>query len=153
MFAGPVEGTIGREASEERQRRRHPGRCCREFPTFTEANFGQLSPNAGVRWRQASILRAYVKYLRQGGVSFSQDYFEQVLGANTRIVRLLVRLFEAAFDQRQIGAADAGTTAGAWAFASPGPWIFFRNALTRSIGSGKIVVELFSAATSVSVCR
>ena len=60
--------------------------------------FNALVLGSGLSWRQASILRAYVKYLRQGGITFSQDLIESVLGANTRIVRLLVRLFEASFD-------------------------------------------------------
>ena len=60
--------------------------------------FNALVLGSGLTWRQTSILRAYVKYLRQGGLTFSQDLIEQVLGGNTRVVRLLVRLFEASFD-------------------------------------------------------
>jgi len=67
--------------------------------------FNTLVLGSGLNWRQASILRAYVRYLRQGGMTFSQGLVEKVLGANTRIVRLLVRLFEASFDPAH---ADAG---------------------------------------------
>ncbi|HET9169726.1 MAG TPA: NAD-glutamate dehydrogenase, partial [Actinospica sp.] len=67
--------------------------------------FNNLVLGSGLNWRQASILRAYVKYLRQGGMTFSQSLVEQVLGGNTRIVRLLVRLFEASFDPAH---SDAG---------------------------------------------
>jgi glutamate dehydrogenase len=66
--------------------------------------FNTLVLGSGLNWRQTSILRAYVKYLRQGGMTFSQNLVEQVLGANTRIVRLLVRLFEASFDPAHAGA-------------------------------------------------
>ena len=55
---------------------------------------------AGLTWRQAVILRAYARYLRQAGIAFSQLYLEQCLVANVPITRLLVRLFEARFDPR-----------------------------------------------------
>jgi glutamate dehydrogenase len=67
--------------------------------------FNTLVLGSGLNWRQASVLRAYVRYLRQGGMTFSQSLVEQVLGGNTRIVRLLVRLFEASFDPAH---SDAG---------------------------------------------
>ena len=44
------------------------------------------------------MLRAYGKYLRQTGSTFSQDYIEQCLAAHVSITSLLVRLFEARFD-------------------------------------------------------
>ncbi len=53
---------------------------------------------AGLTWREAVILRAYARYLRQAGSAFSQLYLEQCLVANVPITRLLVRLFEARFD-------------------------------------------------------
>jgi glutamate dehydrogenase len=60
--------------------------------------FNRLVVAAGLSWRQVSILRAYAKYLRQGGVSFSQRYIEASLLANIELTRLLVQLFEARFD-------------------------------------------------------
>jgi glutamate dehydrogenase len=59
--------------------------------------FNALVPLAGLTWRQVVILRAYVKYLRQGGMTFSQELVESVVAGNRRISRLLVKLFEAKF--------------------------------------------------------
>jgi len=67
--------------------------------------FNSLVLRGGLTWRQAVILRAYAKYLRQGGTTFSQDYIEQVLVSNVQIARLLVKLFEARFDPRHEKAA------------------------------------------------
>jgi len=55
--------------------------------------FNALVLLAGLHWREAMVLRAYAKYLRQAGVSLSQDYIEQCLCANLPIARLLVKLF------------------------------------------------------------
>jgi glutamate dehydrogenase len=60
--------------------------------------FSALVLDGGLTWRQVSILRAYAKYFRQGGSTFSQDYLEASLLANVPIARLLVDLFEARFD-------------------------------------------------------
>ncbi|HEY7144058.1 MAG TPA: NAD-glutamate dehydrogenase [Streptosporangiaceae bacterium] len=60
--------------------------------------FNALVLDAHLTWRQAMVLRAYAKYLRQTGSTFSQDYIEQVLASNITITRLLVRLFESRFD-------------------------------------------------------
>ncbi len=67
---------------------------------------------AGLGWRQVNVLRAYVKYLRQAGLTFSQEYVESALLANVEIVRLLIRLFEARFDpSREGGTARSETCA------------------------------------------
>ncbi|HEY0937132.1 MAG TPA: NAD-glutamate dehydrogenase [Trebonia sp.] len=60
--------------------------------------FNNLVLDAGLSWRQVVVLRAYARYLRQLGVSFSQSYLQRVLRANPAITRLLVRLFESRFD-------------------------------------------------------
>ncbi len=60
--------------------------------------FNALVVRAGLTWRQVTVLRAYVKYLRQGGTPFSQGYIERVVSKNTTLARLLVKLFEASFD-------------------------------------------------------
>jgi glutamate dehydrogenase len=60
--------------------------------------FNGLVLGAGLTWRQASMLRAYAKYMRQGNSPFAQDYIEDALRINVDITRLLVSLFEARFD-------------------------------------------------------
>ncbi|MGW5861784.1 NAD-glutamate dehydrogenase [Streptomyces sp. NPDC055239] len=57
--------------------------------------FNSLVLRAGLNWRQAMVLRAYAKYLRQAGSTFSQDYMEDTLLNNVHTTRLLVSLFEA----------------------------------------------------------
>ncbi|MGP9020514.1 NAD-glutamate dehydrogenase [Streptomyces sp. BR1] len=57
--------------------------------------FNSLVLRAGLSWRQAMVLRAYAKYLRQAGSTFSQDYMEDTLRDNVHTTRLLVSLFEA----------------------------------------------------------
>ncbi|MCD9145844.1 NAD-glutamate dehydrogenase [Streptomyces albireticuli] len=58
-------------------------------------NFNMLVLKAGLDWRQAMVLRAYAKYLRQAGSPFSQAYMEDTLATNVHTTRLLVNLFEA----------------------------------------------------------
>ncbi len=60
--------------------------------------FNALVLTAGLTWRQATVLRAYAKHLRQGGTPFAQDYIEGALQGNVDITRSLVALFEARFD-------------------------------------------------------
>ncbi|MGW0821567.1 NAD-glutamate dehydrogenase [Streptomyces sp. NPDC002845] len=57
--------------------------------------FNALVLSAGLTWREALVLRAYAKYLRQAGSTFSQDYMEDTLRNNVHTTRLLVSLFEA----------------------------------------------------------
>ncbi|MFB6890524.1 NAD-glutamate dehydrogenase [Kitasatospora sp. NPDC056327] len=69
--------------------------------------FNELVLTAGLTWRQAMMLRAYAKYLRQAGSTFSQDYMEDALRNNTHTTRLLVNLFEARLSPgHQQGAAE-----------------------------------------------
>src|ERR671916_146193 len=60
--------------------------------------FNRLVLRARLTWREISILRAYCKYLRQTGSTFSQDYMEDALVSNHHIARLIVDLFEARLD-------------------------------------------------------
>ncbi len=60
--------------------------------------FNQLVLAAGLTWRQATVLRAYAKYSKQGNSPFALDYIEGALRSNVDITRLLVELFEARFD-------------------------------------------------------
>jgi glutamate dehydrogenase len=60
--------------------------------------FNALVLRAGLTWRQATVLRAYAKYMRQGNSPFALDYIEEALASNVDLTRLLVRLFEARFE-------------------------------------------------------
>ncbi|GAA2636144.1 NAD-glutamate dehydrogenase [Streptomyces axinellae] len=60
--------------------------------------------SAGLTWRQVMVLRAYAKYLRQAGATFSQSYIEDTLRGNVHTTRLLVSLFEARLDPARTGA-------------------------------------------------
>ena len=59
--------------------------------------FNSLIVSGGLRWRQALVLRAYSRYMRQIGSTFSQRFLEDVVVGNVEITRLLVALFEARF--------------------------------------------------------
>jgi glutamate dehydrogenase len=71
--------------------------------------FNALVLRAGLTWRQAMVLRAYAKYLRQGGSTFSQTYIEECLTSNTHLARLLVALFEARFDPTRNAPGGVGS--------------------------------------------
>jgi glutamate dehydrogenase len=63
--------------------------------------FNSLVLAAELTWRQAVVLRTYARYLRQAGVTLSQDYIQRVLRSNVSTTRHLVRLFESRFDPRR----------------------------------------------------
>ncbi len=65
--------------------------------------FNALVLTAGLTWREVTLLRACAKYLRQGGMRFSEDYVQRVLRSNGAITRLLIRLFESRFDPARQG--------------------------------------------------
>ena len=56
-------------------------------------DFNRLVLAAQLTWRQAMVLRAYAKYMRQAGFTFSQAYIEQTLAAYPVIARHLLELF------------------------------------------------------------
>jgi len=60
--------------------------------------FNALVLHAGLTWQQVVILRAYGKYLRQLGISLSDDYLRSSLAGHPEIACNLVALFEARFD-------------------------------------------------------
>ncbi len=68
--------------------------------------FNALVLTAGLTWREVTLLRACAKYLRQGGVRFSEDYVQRVLRSNGAITRLLIRLFKSRFDPAKQGGVD-----------------------------------------------
>jgi len=49
--------------------------------------------SAGLNWREITVLRAYTKYLRQTGITFSEDYMAATLVANPQITHVITDLF------------------------------------------------------------
>jgi len=74
--------------------------------TFTRAwnkdidndGFNRLTLAANLAFDEVTVLRAYAKYLKQTGFTFSQSYIEQTLAAHSRITASLVSLFHTRFD-------------------------------------------------------
>ena len=62
--------------------------------------FNRLVLLAGLSGRQVTVLRAYAKYQRQAGTTFSQRYIENTLAAHPAIARKLMELFAAALRPR-----------------------------------------------------
>ena len=60
--------------------------------------FNRLVMQAGLEWREIVILRAFCKYLRQTGITFSQAYMESTLASNPGITCDIVRLFQTRFN-------------------------------------------------------
>ncbi len=60
--------------------------------------FNRLVLDANLTWQETAMLRAYTKYLRQTGFTFSQSYVEQALFNNPDITKALVQLFILRFD-------------------------------------------------------
>ncbi|HYQ84321.1 MAG TPA: NAD-glutamate dehydrogenase domain-containing protein, partial [Rubrobacter sp.] len=76
--------------------------------TVENDGFNRLVLCARLTWREISVLRAYCKYLRQTGTTFSQDYMEDALVDNHHITRLIVDLFEARLDPSRQDKAESG---------------------------------------------
>jgi glutamate dehydrogenase len=63
---------------------------------------GALVLLAGLNWRQVTVVRAYVQWLRQAGLPFGQSYVEQTLAAHPDVVARLVLLFETRFSPGRV---------------------------------------------------
>ncbi|MCM2327076.1 MAG: NAD-glutamate dehydrogenase [Lysobacter sp.] len=68
--------------------------------------FNRLTPQAAIAPADVVVLRAYARYLRQTGFTFSQAYIAQTLAAHPAIVAKLVEIFHARFDPAAKGERD-----------------------------------------------
>jgi glutamate dehydrogenase len=62
---------------------------------------------AGLGWRDVEVLRAYVRYLRQAGTTFSPDYVVAALCDQHGLAAALVELFRARFDPTPVPGVEA----------------------------------------------
>ncbi len=65
-------------------------------------SFNRLVLEAELSWREITILRAYSRYFRQIGFTFSHEYIAETLVNNAAIAKLLVELFQHRFDPQKI---------------------------------------------------
>ncbi len=71
--------------------------------------FNRLILAAELPWRDATIVRAVAKYLRQAGLMFSQAYMENALAQNAELALLLVDLFYSLHDPEAFEETEART--------------------------------------------
>lgn len=67
------------------------------FHNAEDDGFNHLVLAAGLMWHEIAVLRAYTKYLRQTGFTFSQAYIEQAVINNAEIAHSLIELFKLRF--------------------------------------------------------
>ena len=58
----------------------------------------KLVVTAKMTWREISVLRTYLRYLRQVGLHYSREYIESTLADNPKIATSIVKLFLSLFD-------------------------------------------------------
>lgn len=68
------------------------------FGEVENDGFNRLVLEANLTWQETAMLRAYTKYLRQTGFTFSQNYIEKTLVQYPEISKALVQLFLLRFD-------------------------------------------------------
>ncbi len=72
-----------------------------QFRGLAESDrFDQLVLVAGLGWREAALLRAFGRYLRQAGAPYAQGYIADALTRHSDIASSLVAYFAAKFDPR-----------------------------------------------------
>lgn len=69
-------------------------------------SFNTLVVTAGLTWRECMIIRSYARYMRQIGSTYSQEFIESVILANSLIARLISNYFIVRFDPDFVGDRD-----------------------------------------------
>ena len=67
----------------------------------------RLVLGAGLAWRDVAVMRAYRRYRRQVGTTFTQSYLDEALVDQPAVARALMELFDAKFNPQRN--ADAAT--------------------------------------------
>jgi glutamate dehydrogenase len=75
-------------------------------------SFNRLVIGARLDWRAVAMLRLYARYLKQLGISYSQDFIADTLSRYLDITRNLVALFKSYFDPRYAGDSRSDRSAG-----------------------------------------
>jgi len=78
--------------------------------TIEDDNFNRLVLLAGLTAREVTVLRAYARYLRQAGITYSQGYIADTLNKYPAIAADIVRLFSTRLDPQIEAKARAKKT-------------------------------------------
>jgi len=65
--------------------------------------FNGLILDSALNWQEVTLLRAYAKYLKQVGFTFSQNYIQDTLAKHPDIVKQLIQLFNTRFSPTLLG--------------------------------------------------
>jgi glutamate dehydrogenase len=68
--------------------------------SLEDDGFNRMVLGAGIAGRDVSILRAYAKYMRQIGSTFSQNYIEDTFSSYPGLAQLLLKLFDLKFNPK-----------------------------------------------------
>jgi len=90
-----TEGSVAVDAVKENFELALEKAWCKEVE---DDELNQLVLGAGVDWRETTILRAYVRYIKQLGFPFSFSYIAQALNAHPKAASVLVDMFKAYHD-------------------------------------------------------
>lgn len=66
-------------------------------------SFNTLVLEAQLEWREVAIIRAYAKYLRQTGFTYSQEYLAETFLKYPKIAKSLIKYFHGCFDPKLQG--------------------------------------------------
>lgn len=66
----------------------------------------RLVLTAGANWHEITILRSYVRYIKQLRIPFSRSYIERALTGNPKISRILVDMFKAMHDPQRVDQSE-----------------------------------------------
>ncbi len=90
-----IEGSVDVEAVKETFENAFEKAWCREVE---DDELNRLVLGARADWREITILRAYVRYIKQLGFPFSLSYIAQALTAHPKAASILINMFEAYHD-------------------------------------------------------
>ncbi|MBB72793.1 MAG: NAD-glutamate dehydrogenase [Legionellales bacterium] len=69
--------------------------------------FNKLILSAELSWREVAVIRAYTKYFKQLGITFSQQYIEETVTKHSNIAKLMIEFFTMRFDVNAKDVSDA----------------------------------------------
>ncbi len=90
-----IEGSVNVEKVKDTFEKAFEKAWCKEIE---DDELNQLVLGAGISWREVTILRAYVRYIKQLGFPFSLSYIAQALTKYPKAASILIDMFKTYHD-------------------------------------------------------